>query len=376
VFIRATFNGSAWFPGVTFSEGTNFYNTTFNKYASFLGAGFGRGAEFEQVIFNEDAVFLGTRFIGIARFRSAEFNGTADFVGAEFHTDAEFGEATFSRNVYFQGALFMGSLFMRARFEGLAVFDRTVFQRDTTRSSNLAQLVDRETNPEIPVTRFDGAIVGQNAEVRFIQPREQKEGKMRNFAIDRVSFLNVDLERFNFQDVEWGTYEGRRVVIEEVLMGKPPFEDVTPEKVRQIYARIRTNQEKALRYAEAGDFFVGEMEVRRKALEDRGSRVWPERFALWVFKWLSYYGESIFRPSSAALTAIVFFMGLRLVLNEPSEICVTEPVSWQESTWRSLAAFFQLRSSNLWTDIAERLISIPILGTLFIALKRRLERRS
>ena len=68
--------------------------------------------------------------------------------------------------------------------------------------------------------------------------------------------------------------------------------------------------------------------------------------------------------------------GLRLVVGEPSEWRLCQPLSVEESLVRSLASFFQLRSTTLWTDILERLVSIPILGVLFIALRRKLERRS
>jgi len=399
LFDNAIFEGEAPFDGVTFSEDTwfeearfsgiaSFYRATFDGVASFGRAKFSEMALFESAKFSKDAKFGGATFSGMALFGGATFSENAVFGTAIFRESATFWRAIFSglaifggatfRNVSFHEAVFVGFADLGARFEGTAVFERVVFQRDTIESSNFVELMEPQPIPNVRITAFHDASVGKEGEVRFIQPREYdaRLGIERNFGIDRVSFLNVDLERFNFQEVEWGILRGRRAVIEEAMMGRPPFETVTPEKVRQVYGRLRANQEKAFRYAEGGDFFIGEMEMRRCWLRGRGWRGLAERFLLWVFSGLSRYGESISRPALATLIVVLGFAGLRPLLNEPSELYPLQPLSLQESLIRSLAAFFQMRSPNLPTDIVERLLSIPILATLFIALRRKLERRS
>jgi len=385
-FRNATFDGEALFYGATFSRGASFHeatfigdasfqNVTFTGMASFHAATFTGKAWFDSAKFSEIALFDSARFSEIALFGGATFPGIASFQDATFGRDAWFSGATF-KNAFFKRTLFLGTAALEARFDRIAVFERVVFQRDTIESSDLTMATQNSTR--LPVASFDGAYVSEGAEVRFIQQREYRADLdvERNFGIDRVSFLNVDLERFNFQEVEWGRLHGRRAVIEEALMGRPPFEHVTPEQVRQIYARLRANQEKAFRYAEAGDFFIGEMDMRRRWLRDRGSGAFPERFLLWLFSGLSKYGESLTRPALATVIVIMGLAGLRLVLGEPSEWRFCQPLSVEESLIRSVASFFQLRSTTIWTDILERLVSIPILGVLFIALRRKLERRS
>lgn len=366
IFDRAVFETYTPFDGATFNGQALFEEATFTGYTSFAKA-----------IFNGKASFDGATFNGNVLFHETTFNGDTSFDRTVFNRDAWFYGATFS-SVTFRRTIFLGEVLMGAQFGGLTVFDRTVFQRDTIEPDDFAYLIEPKPLPNTKVTIFDGAIVDRDGEVRFIQPKEYNSqlGVEKNFCLSHVSFLNVDLEMFNFQDVEWGIYHGRKTIIEEVLMGRPPFEDVSPERVRQIYARLRRNQERALRYAEAGDFFVGEMEMRRRVLRSRGWRGLPEGIMLWIFKSLSNYGESVARPTLATLLVVLGFAGLRLLLNEMSDLLPNQPLSWQESVWRSVAAFFQLRSSSLWTDISERLISIPVLATLFIALKRKLERRS
>jgi len=384
----ATFLRRAQFAGATFSDGAFFNDALFSELAGFSGATFSKEAIFCEAIILGHAAFHDVQFRGFTNFSEVKFKGYAAFDKAEFLGDAEFHYATFSDDVLFDGARFgrvafrdtkfHGNLRVGARFDGSAVFERALFQRDTIESSDLSFLLEQDPYQNMSVTSFSGATVGPSGDVLFIQPREYNSrlGVEMNHAIDRVSFLNADLVGFNFQEVEWGRYHGRRAVVDEVLMSITPFENVTPEQVRQICARLRANEEKAFRYAEAGDFFIGEMDMRRRWLRGKGWRAIPERLLLWIFSGLSRYGESISRPALAAFILIFSLAGLRLGLHESSEWQFCQPLSFQESLTRSVASFFQLRSTALWTDTLERLLSIPILGVLFIALRRKLERRS
>jgi hypothetical protein len=51
------------------------------------------------------------------------------------------------------------------------------------------------------------------------------------------------------------------------------------------------------------------------------------------------------------------------------------PIDSLDSLKISTAAFFQLYYNSDLLTFTERLISIPILGSLYISLKRKLERR-
>ena len=182
--------------------------------------------------------------------------------------------------------------------------------------------------------------------------------------------------------MEWGTFGGRRAVIEEVLMGKDPFADVTPEKVRQIYAHIRKNQEKAMRHAEAGDFFIGEMEMRRWALAPGSCRrSWLRRN---VFSWLgiynaiSRYGESVSRPVKISVGWIVFFVLVRYLMSGKNlaGLCLFQRLQlvW-ECFQQSVLAFFQVRAVDNF-DAVQRIGSGLLLGFIYVAMKRQFERHS
>lgn len=150
-------------------------------------------------------------------------------------------------------------------------------------------------------------------------------------------------------------------------------------------------------YEEAGQFFVKEMELRRNYFEDPKdnykTKLKPachRYFSLLSFySHLCKYGESIKRPAIAA--GIILFSALFYHWNVPDittlkdtmplgdidyiEYIETNPSFRLMVTFeRTLSAFFQLESNKL-VDYLVRIAAIPVLGTIFIVLRRRFERR-
>jgi len=165
-------------------------------------------------------------------------------------------------------------------------------------------------------------------------------------------------------------------ILEERKQRSRVLPDITPEHVQQIYVRLRRNLERSAgRYPEAGDFFINEKEMRTQILQERNK--WPrlenlpEWFILKVYKWLALYGESIMLPVYWGLVAVIGLWPLRAF---SFRLQTTDAKPYLDFLTESVMAFFQMRS-ELGLDILERLISVPILGSLFIALKRKFERR-
>jgi uncharacterized protein YjbI with pentapeptide repeats len=401
LFHESIFDESAHFGYSVFRGEGEFVDATFQRHVDFTGVNFEKGAIFMDTKFREQANFRQFIVKNHCSFKSASFDDSADFSAAVLAGGCSFYRTTFN-NAYFKRTVFLGNAWLGARFNGIAEFERTLFQRDPLDLDDLDTLARASDLHKVSITSFESAIVPESGEVRFVQPIEHKpwnnnESVTVNWGINRVSFLNADVERFNFQDVEWGRHKGRRIMIEELVMGKRGVlggtvksENITADQVRQAYARVRKNQEAAMRYAEAGDFFIGEMEMRRRSLRERGRHQAMERLVLWLFSNLANYGESIARPILWTFVFIGLFSVLRVITGEHQTLPVqtywnqtgvfsrlqTAPISWNESLLRSVAAFFQLRSPDYWTDATERILSIPILGSLFIALKRKFERKS
>jgi len=131
-------------------------------------------------------------------------------------------------------------------------------------------------------------------------------------------------------------------------------------------------------FNEASELFIREMRLARKRLKNfRGFFEW---LAHQLYDWLSKYGESIFRPVFWMILTVLF-TGLYITLR--SRI----PTPFLENLGKVMSVFLQLKSFKdlgiadipqtelLWLEIGVRAFSVVLLGNLFIALKRRLERK-
>jgi len=204
----------------------------------------------------------------------------------------------------------------------------------------------------------------------------------------------------------------------------PPFRQLqfTIDDVTQMYRLLRTNYEEHKRYSEAGDFFIGEMDMLRlrpvynseflNSLRLRITRVqeakgqtkevepsrpvessnqgigegakrvvtdiwvcflsWLYRIVCWVrtnvisivawYDYLGRYGESIIKPAIVSAIAILMFGYVYESQNPGNGIL------------RSIGLFFQIYGVVSAVELFERLAGALLLALLFIALRRNLER--
>jgi hypothetical protein len=138
-------------------------------------------------------------------------------------------------------------------------------------------------------------------------------------------------------------------------------EDLTLDNVLAVYRALRENYDYYLRYDESGKFFVNEMRLKKRFSNP------VEKIIMSAYELLCLYGESYTRTIIWILATISLFALARLYMNAP--------IDSLDSLKISTAAFFQLYYNSDLLTFTERLISIPILGSLYISLKRKLERR-
>lgn len=138
-------------------------------------------------------------------------------------------------------------------------------------------------------------------------------------------------------------------------------EDLTLDNVLAVYRALRENYDYCLRYDESGKFFVNEMRLKKRFSNP------VEKIIMSAYELLCLYGESYTRTIFWILATISLFALARLYMNAP--------IDSLDSLKISTAAFFQLYYNSDPLTLTERLISIPILGSLYISLKRKLERK-
>ncbi|MCJ7498312.1 MAG: hypothetical protein MUO78_09320 [candidate division Zixibacteria bacterium] len=196
--------------------------------------------------------------------------------------------------------------------------------------------------------------------------------------MSKSRFLETDLRKVEFVDVDWYKKKGRNKIFDEIMA--VPYDYPL---VSQVYRRLRANYEENLNYAEAGDFHIGEMEMRRK-----GEKNIFNKGIIWLYKLISNYGESYRRPLVwIALLLLVFPLLYMLVgIVPPTQINGSQSFEKLKDYWSSftysLSVFSLVRERPYHTinnlghilTILESIFSPVLIAFFLLALRRRFKR--
>jgi hypothetical protein len=418
-FEHAEFNGDTVFSETEFSDIAIFQGTRFLGDVFFGQAQFLKEVDFDNTVFNNSADFFGARFLGNSGFRSCRFGGRVGFIDARFALDADFGQSHFMDSADFEDSAFMGlTHFSNVKFAEAAVFKRTrigqylSFDRAEFASDGYFQDLEflESENQAGAALNFGSVVIRSADSVRF----EGRGEKSLDLSRTRFAFTDTNMIRFlnvtfsNNRTVEGLKWRDRFVlwlanktlseyvrvydeenVLDECIQKRIDdprtlkFRTLKWEHVGAIYKGLRESYERSLKYDEAGQFHMREMEARRHAAGQRGS----SRFGKWsrrnlsilnVYRWLSLYGES-YRLTAIWIGSTVFFFAvLRWLLNAPLDHGIASVLSslvnsLGENLSRSVLAFLQLRSDTT-IDLLERIAGAILVILFGMALHRNFKR--
>jgi uncharacterized protein YjbI with pentapeptide repeats len=345
-FSEATFHAAANFHRVNFSHGANFKGAVFEQGASFTDCTFA-WARFSLSQFWYQAWFWKSLFKGEVDFSHATIrkgqtphkritdNGRANFSWCRFEGDTNLSQLWIEGPAFFWGTRFLTKANLYAlRFEAGAHFEGTPWRVCVSRQE-IPECFDELL--KIGVLHPDAEWIGPRtmyANFIGVQTAEQLVSKLNQHlppdAIERVRRLWMDLAqpmfsnqlvnfsgmsaadassvRFSgvnlsramladsaiaaaqFDDVEWDTRKmfathRRRSAIWDEGAAREPQQFAA---VGRFYHDVRVSYERKNQSELAGDFYYGEIEMRRR------SQPWFIRsisLAAW-FKYLSGYGEN------------------------------------------------------------------------------------
>jgi uncharacterized protein YjbI with pentapeptide repeats len=343
-FVRATFGGDAIFVKAEFLGEASFSEAVFQSKALFPGVKFGRKAEFASAKFQSDAMFNSAEFTGEASFWQATFGGGTDFGAATFHSEAHFNHAVFADEVVFVGE------------DNLKVFSDTA---DT----------------DFRWVRFHGA----------------KKVLFQHVFLGRARFLNADVRRVDFTDVEWPKRPGGRFAVWDEFRPEGEGEEKDYALIGKLYRQLKHNYEEQRDPITAGDFHFGEMHMRRLSNppKNRFARFLKRNLSFLAFyRWISGYGEDYILP-------LVWIAGVILVF--AAAFVYIPAFSLQASTSsgapQPAAGFFPrllysvmcfllrgdkpLHPEHLaghYLSVAEGIIGPPLIAMFVLALNRRFKR--
>jgi len=370
--------------------------------------------------YKKDTYFLVATFSGKARFYKATFSGKADFCAATFSRKASFSRVTFSGKADFRWATFSGT----TRFDSTH-FDKRVDFSFCRADKDARVIFDDEWPQEEKKKMFpvDAHFVWCN----FSEP---KNVTFRKVSLEKCEFLETDVTKVQFVDVTWARkhkffkWSPRNAVYDELSPDREwtiwndsedKDEKSEPSKfqyelIAQLYRRLQTNYVNNYRYCEAGDFYIGEQEMMRKA-KGSGWKVWRRVFCTnFLYKYISYYGESFLLPLFwlafvlLSVPSVLLWDGinLHLDLQNPAVIeTVNYEWSWspgdflpvngdsRHDYWEAFVANFSLIAYSR-SDIGkylpelhtrfivtiESLIVIALLAFFLLALRRQYKRKT
>jgi uncharacterized protein YjbI with pentapeptide repeats len=354
-FSRAKFYGEAIFKRANFG-GANFVEVEFSREANFSGAKFSGGADFTEAKFARDADFREAEFYINANFSEVKFSGEAKFLEAKFYKDADFRVAEFSKGANFLKAKFSQvANFVRAKFFGSVCFIAEFYGEANFRGAEFFEGANFSEAKFSGDTCFEGAKfcgnthfkeaefrqradfsrveTAEDATVNFQRIRLLKPQQVFFHHVDlsRWSFLDTDLRRIDFDDVTWGTIRrllSRRTALFDELNVSNQKDKLA--KVERLYRHLKQNYESQRDYGRAGDFYYGEMEMKRRQLNPLG------QIPFWIYRILSGYGESYPR---ALFWLIVMWLGFAVLFtvvgytDKEMGISVQRYLTWNPSEW-------------------------------------------
>lgn len=425
-FSGARFFGDAEFTEAVFAGTATFQEATFgskDSLANFIGTVFAEDANFGNALFAGDVYFNGAvlgspgsrvrfdgtkfttptraisfakcRFVGDTGLLSAIFTGDCDFSGCGFQGKTDFEHVEFAGVVILRDCtvneklIFKESNFAQASFRGSEIHGRLRFE-DTGFGRQGESNGDARTESLGPAIDFQSVDIADDGIVEFV-------GHRSTLNLSSASFLHTDVRKVLFERVEWerspqytswslrlkhelhGESKRIRLFDEKNLTAKAGGAyhstlQISPQHVAELYRRLRRNYEDNLRYPEAGDFYIGEMEMERL---NRKLSSQPRRIVLWhadlheVYRLLSLYGESYSRAAIWIVSTIGFFAVIRYVF--PAADGVQGANSVTDSFTHSIEAFFQLRSVT-FVDSVERIWSVILIALFALAIRRRFKR--
>lgn len=331
---------------VHFLGSVNFSTITFNRKVYLSSGTFSGEALFNDAIFNDEFSFFNVTFEGLTNFINTTFNEKTvfyhptfrmpcDFRGSNFKSSTSFSNGSFMHDATFDGVIFEGDAYFSSSFEGIVSFSRAYFFKQ-----------------------------------EFIH--------FYNVDFRRCILLNTDIRGIDFSMVRWG--EAGRWFWKRRVIYKP--EDAYPSEIENTYRRIRQSYEERRNYPEAGDFYYGEMDSKRKSSSAR--RYLPSLTTLF---WISSgYGQRPFQAGLITLLLLSMFTGLFLLFG--IEMVKNAPFYIEDTNFWTVFWFHTLRVAtflapeyfkpqNEYTDIISNIarIVVPLQVALFFLSVKRLFKR-
>jgi uncharacterized protein YjbI with pentapeptide repeats len=448
-FDESSFSENAHFRESTLSGDVSFYNTKFAGEANFIKVLFSGEISIALSKFLGEAYYSGSNFTGKVKFDGTKFYSTADFKEIIFIGETYFNRADFLKETNFNRAKFSGKVnFLGTTFSAGLFFSRTEFRRETNFNyvvfdkgeKVIFDTVDLSRvsfiNTDISRVNFSDKVLWGTEIDRFKIIDEKKLewslgylfrwnnipgnnndtkelGRFLNWRgvnlTEDMHYAKVNHETISISNEENcvllclndgkvnvkmknDSFDVPLVARKEhdtlnIYAETPYTQKITLGDIKAVYRNLRENYEYRMRYDEAGEFFIREMELKRKYREDHRSSSlnlkkngWFRRnFSITGFYHLASYGEKLRMPAILGISVLSFSILFYLIhFHTTSQISFSPQglIPLGNATERSITIFLQQRTEHLvWEDYIVKALGILSLGLFAIPLRRKFERK-
>jgi uncharacterized protein YjbI with pentapeptide repeats len=410
-------------------QNARFEKATFHDYANFRGAKFSGNLECDHIEFQQNATFQATNFSGQVSFTNVVFHLNADFSPFNARPTVFSGYATFAQSVFHRGVSFENvefrdkANFDNAQFGGFASFNYAKFLRSASFFGTTFSWQIHFNETEFRFAKFEQTtfrdVVSFKAPFAPKAPSTmlifhfaffEKPRQVSIFGVpfSSLSFLRTDVAETLIVPPVRGM--GEAGILDEELLHfskagevsrkereedlKAAVEILRPylvdETIIYEYKNLRKSLESNRLFNEAAELFIREMRLTR----NRTPSLSFEFAASWLYDKISLFGESIKRPILWSFAIALAAASSAYVAENWGDLWVPWKISLDVfiADFRQflsfltdvVTVFFQMRdfshTQNLTkapvaAEILLRISSIVLLGNLFVAVKRRLERK-
>jgi uncharacterized protein YjbI with pentapeptide repeats len=411
IFTNVIFLGSS-FENVTFSN-TNFgladfSKAEFNSYTNFVGAIFAKRAKFIGTIFFDRVDFTAAEFHSGANFIFAIFDGgnktlfTIEDISKVSFQNSDISKITLNANLFFNKGKDKFKIFDETLLEWnmYQIFTWDIFpnEKESIKLKKFLKFLDEEWIEDVEFVKVNETTISVREKEK--NPNDiyyYDSANLRMILIDKkgsFTYLSSIHDLKLILDVNQNTVrlfiDGREEYNFETqkIDGKMKVfsEQCLLNSVITVYRFLRENFEYNLRYDEAGDLFIREMELKRnykQINESPGYKIIKKDIIsrnislTGLYYNFFKYGESLLRPLLFLIFPL-FILGTiaHILLNYQTFIENSFAITFNAAQL-TLLDILQLPNENQKTLLDDfiKIISLPVLGSLFIPLRRKFERK-
>jgi len=406
-FGKAVFEGEAHFNGAKFNDNASFFKANFKDIVSFERAEFGNNSFWAETHFEKGGYFFKTQFQDKTSFASAKFSSIAYFSEARFGNQSSFEATAFQSEAYFIKTEFGDQTNLKGtRFKKRASFSDTRFGHNT--EFHESQFSDQtyfenthfETESNFKYVDFESKLhftnVTSNGQIKFtdVNLRYPQNVLFSRLNLGSILLARTNVQEVSFMECDWPKLQKRCAIQDEIQLREGKENAASPEEIEQLYRRLQTNFENNRRYGEAGDFYIGVMEMRRKQLAEKTKRKslrWLRQNVFSLIAWyrhVSLYGERYARCLYWILGMILLFPALYLLAGfEDIKYVISHQydarffidyfkalnISFHAMTFQREESF-QLTVWSQICYIVESILSATLVALFLLAVRRRFRR--